>query len=144
MAGRLRGADGERGALSLMIVVLVAALVLLAGFVVDGSAQLAADENAQALAQEAARAGATSVDASTAYRNGSFVVDPQLAASAAAGYLSSAGYGDYKVFVVSNSEIRVRVTVSEPTKFLSVVGIRSVTSTGWATASLVTGVTGGT
>jgi hypothetical protein len=46
--------------------------------------------------------------------------------------------------VVSNSEIRVRVTVSEPTKFLSVVGIRSVTSTGWATASLVTGVTGGT
>jgi Flp pilus assembly protein TadG len=144
MAGRVRGADGERGALSLMIIVLVAALVLLAGFVVDGSSQLAADENAQALAQEAARAGATSVDASTAYRNGSFVVDPQLAATAAASYLATSGYGNYKVFVVSNSEIRVRVTVTEPTKFLSVIGIDRVSSTGWATASLVTGVTGGT
>jgi Flp pilus assembly protein TadG len=155
MAGRIgraaggQRADGDqaasdRGALSLMLVVLVVGLVLLAGFVVDGGAQLAADENAQALAQEAARAGATSVDASTAYRNGSFVVDPALAASAASGYLADAGYSDYKVFVVSDREIRVKVTISEPTKFLSVIGINYVTSTGWATASLVTGVTGGT
>jgi Flp pilus assembly protein TadG len=144
MAGRMQDADRERGALSLMIVALVLGLVLLAGFVVDGGAQLAADENAQALAQEAARAGATSVNPSTAYQNGSFVVDPELAASAASSYLAGAGYSDYKVFVVSGSEIRVRVTVSEPTKFLSVIGINYVTSTGWATASLVTGVTGGT
>lgn len=160
MAGRMNGTAGDqqangdqagsdsaasdRGALSLMLVVLVGALVLLAGFVVDGGAQLAADENAQALAQEAARAGATSVDPSTAYRNGAFVVDPELAASAASSYLTDAGYSDYKVFVVSGSEIRVRVTVSEPTKFLSVIGINNITSTGWATASLVTGVTGGT
>jgi Flp pilus assembly protein TadG len=144
MAGRMRGTDGERGALSLMLVVLVAGLVLLAGFVVDGSAQLAADENAQALAQEAARAGATSIDPATAYRNGSFVVDPQVAATAAASYLSAAGQGNYRVYVLSNSEIRVRVTVTEPTKFLSVIGIPYIKSTGWATASLVTGVTGGT
>jgi Flp pilus assembly protein TadG len=144
MARRMRGDDSERGALSLMIVVLVIVLILLVGFVVDGSGQLTADENAQALAQEAARAGATSVDASTAYRNGSFVVDPELAATAAASYLADAGQGNYRVYVVSNSEIRVRVTVTEPTKFLSMIGIPNIRSTGWATASLVTGVTGGT
>ena len=49
--------DGERGALSLMIVVLFVALIALAGIVVDGGAKLAAYENAEALAQEAARAG---------------------------------------------------------------------------------------
>src|SRR5580692_7232064 len=60
--------DGERGALSLMIV----ALIALAGIVVDGGAKLAAYQNAEALAQEAARAGATSVDVSRAYGTGSF------------------------------------------------------------------------
>src|ERR1700729_3899360 len=63
--------DGERGALSLMIVVLFVGLIALAGIVVDGGAKLAAYENAEALAQEAARAGATSVDASNAYGSGS-------------------------------------------------------------------------
>jgi hypothetical protein len=36
------------------------------------------------------------------------------------------------------------VTITEPTKFLSLIGIDSFTSTGTATASLLTGVTGGT
>jgi hypothetical protein len=39
--------------------------------------------------------------------------------------------------------IRVSVTVTEPTRFLSLIGLDSFTSTGTATASLVTGVTGG-
>ena len=59
--------ETERGGLSLMIVVLFVVLVALAGIVVDGGAKLNADENAAALAQEAARAGATTVDESRAY-----------------------------------------------------------------------------
>src|SRR5215472_4999749 len=69
--------DNERGSLSLMIVVLFAALAALAGIVVDGGAKLTGDENAAAVAQEAARAGATSVDASRAYATGNFAVDEQ-------------------------------------------------------------------
>jgi Flp pilus assembly protein TadG len=136
--------DGERGALSLMIVVLFAALIALTGVVVDGGAKLAAYENAEALAQEAARAGATSVDASSAYGSGSFVVDPGLAVSAARSYLSSAGYRDYTVSAIGNRAIQVSVTITEPTRFLSLIGVRSFSCTRTATASLVTGVTGGT
>src|SRR5580704_12238591 len=82
--------DGERGALSLMIVVLFVALIALAGLVVDGGAKLAAYQNAEALAQEAARAGATTVHTPEAYRAGTFVVAPQQAEAAAISYLNSA------------------------------------------------------
>src|SRR5215469_6196470 len=85
-------AAADRGALSLMIVILFVALTALAGIVVDGGAKLDADERAVALAQEAARAGATTISASSAYGKGSFVVDQQQALAAARGYLASAGY----------------------------------------------------
>ncbi len=126
-----------------MIVVLFVALACLAGIVVDGGAKLTADENAVALAQEAARAGATSIDVSTAYSSGAFVVDEQQALAAARGYLVSAGYRRYSVSAVGSRAIRVTVTITEPTRFLSLIGLRSFTCTGSATASLVTGVTGG-
>jgi len=125
-------------------VVLFVALAMLAGIVVDGGAKLTADENAVALAQEAARAGATTVDVSSAYGSGSFVVDPEEAVAAARSYLQSAGYRNYQVAAVGNRAIRVSVTITEPTRFLSMIGIGSFTCTGTATASLVTGVTGGT
>jgi len=138
------GPDAERGALSLMIVVLFVAVAALAGIVVDGGAKLNADENALALAEEAARAGATTVDVSSAYASGTFVVDQQRALAAARAYLAGAGYDDYSVTADGPRAIRVRVTLIEPTRFLSLIGLRSFASTGTATASLVTGVTGGT
>lgn len=139
-----RNRDAERGGLSLMIVVLFVVLAALAGIVVDGGAKLTADEDAVALAQEAARAGATTVNVSSAYANGSFVVDQSQALAAARSYLVSAGYDQFTVAAVGARAIRVSVTITEPTKFLSLIGIGSFSSTGTATASLVTGVTGGT
>jgi hypothetical protein len=141
---RLGRRDGESGALSLVIVTLFVGLACLAGIVVDGGAKLAADENAVALAQEAARAGATSVDASAAYSSGTFVVNEQQAAAAARSYLIAAGYHHFAISAVGSRAIRVSVTISQPTRFLSLIGVRSFTCTGTATASLVTGVTGGT
>jgi hypothetical protein len=127
-----------------MIVVLFAVLLTLAGIVVDGAAKLTADENAVALAQEAARAGATAVDVSNAYASGSFVVDKGRALLAARQYLVGAGCDRFALEAVGTRAIRVSVTITEPSKFLSLIGIDSVVSTGTATASLVTGVTGGT
>ena len=46
------------------------------------------------------------------------------------------------VAVQGRDSIRVTVTVSEPTSVLSIIGIDSMSSTGAATAALVTGVTG--
>lgn len=137
------GTDAERGALSLMIAVLFVAFAALAGIVVDGGAKLTGDENAVAAAQEAARAGATTVDVPGAYATGSFVVDKQRAIAAAERYLAVAGYQHYLVTTDGSRAIRVSVTITEPTRFLSIVGVRSFTCTGTATAALVTGVTGG-
>jgi hypothetical protein len=134
--------DKERGSLSLMIVVLFAALAALAGIVVDGGAKLTGDENAAAVAQEAARAGATSVDTSRAYATGTFAVDEQQAITAARDYLSAAGYRDFTLSADGTEAIRVTVGITEPTRFLSLIGIDSFTCTGTAIASLVTGVTG--
>jgi hypothetical protein len=136
----MRGND--RGSLSLMVVVLFAALAALAGIVVDGGAKLTGDENAAAVAQEAARAGATSVDASRAYATGTFVVDQEQAIVAARDYLSAAGYSQYTVAEDGAAAIRVTVRITKPTRFLSLIGIDSFTCSGAATASLVTGVTG--
>jgi hypothetical protein len=134
--------DSERGGLSLMLVILFVAFAALAGIVVDGGAKLTADENAVALAQEAARAGATTVDRSAAYSSGSFVVSQQQALAAARSYLNRAGYDRYSVAAGGSRTIRVSVTITEPTRFLTLIGVDSFTCTGIATASLVTGVTG--
>src|SRR5215469_6306464 len=131
----------DRGSLSLMIVVLFAALAALAGIVVDGGAKLTGDENAAAVAQEAARAGATSVDTSRAYATGTFTVDQQQAVTAARSYLSAAGYRQYTVGDDGAEAIRVTVRITEPTRFLSLIGVDSFTCTGTAVASLVAGVT---
>jgi len=123
-----------------MIVVVFVMLVALAGIVVDGGAKLIADEHAVSLAQEAARAGATTVDVSTAYASGLFVVDQGQALAAARRYLVGAGCDKFSVAPEGAWAIRV----TEPTKFLSLIGVGSFTSTGTATATLVTGVMGGT
>ena len=141
---RLAGQDLERGGLSLMIVFLFVALAALAGIVVDGSAKLEADQNVVALAQEAARAGATTADQSSAYSSGSFVIDRQQALDAARSYLISAGYSRYTVAADGTRAIHVSVTVTERTRFLSLIGVDSFTCTGTATASLVAGVSRGT
>jgi hypothetical protein len=124
-----------------MLLALFVALVALAGIVIDGGAKLNQAENATAIAQEAARAGAGMVNRANAYATGSFTVDQGQAIAAAEQYLASAGcHGT--VTPAGNDAIEVTVTVTGPTKVLSIIGIDSMTSTGSATASLVTGVNG--
>jgi hypothetical protein len=134
--------DGERGSLTLMLAVLFVSLLAMAGIVVDGGAKLDAAQSAVAAAQEAARAGAGMVNRPRAYSTGSFTVQRGQALAAARQYLAAAGYQDFTVAAMGADSIQVRVTVTEPTMFLSLIGIDSMTATGSATASLVAGVTG--
>ena len=55
--------------------------------------------------------------------------------------LAAAGYHG-SVSPVGTESIQVTVTVTAPTRVLSIIGIGSMSSTGSATASLVAGVTG--
>ena len=131
----------DTGSITLMLLVLFVALIAMAGIVIDGGAKLNQAENATAIAQEAARAGAGMVNQGQALSTGSFTVDQAQAIAAAEEYLSGAGYHG-SVTPVGTESIQVTVTVTGPTRVLSIIGIDSMTSTGSATASLVTGVTG--
>jgi Flp pilus assembly protein TadG len=133
--------DRERGTITLMLLVMFVALLALAGIVIDGGAKLAQAENANAFAQEAARAGAGMVNQSKALATGSFTVDQAQALAAAQQYLARLGLQGRAV-PDGPDAIRVTVTVIAPTHVLSIIGIDSMRSTGSATASLATGVTG--
>jgi Flp pilus assembly protein TadG len=123
-----------------MLAVLMLALLLFAGLVIDGGRKLNATQKAYAIAQEAARAGADQVNTSAAYSSGTFKVSPQQALAAARAYLTSAGYqGSVSV---SGNKITVTAWVVERTTILSLIGIGTLKSEGRAVASLVTGVTG--
>ncbi len=129
--------DRERGTITLMLLVMFVALLALAGIVIDGGAKLAQN----AIAQEAARAGAGMVNQAKALATGTFAVDQSQALAAAQQYLARAGYHGTAAPDGANA-IRVTVTVTTRTHVLSIIGINSMTSTGSATASLVTRVTG--
>jgi hypothetical protein len=133
--------DRERGTITLMLLVMFLALLALAGIVIDGGAKLDQAENANAIAQEAARAGAGMVNQSKALATGSFTVDQAQALAAALQYLAHQGY---RCCVTADGPdaIRVMDTVTAPTHVLSIIGIDTMRSTGSATASLATGVTG--
>jgi hypothetical protein len=133
--------DRDRGSLTLMLAVLMVALLALSGLVIDGGRKLNQAATASAVAQEAARAGAGMVSRSAAYSSGSFQVDQAQALAAARQYLLSAGYPG-SVSPDGPREIRVAVTITGQTTVLSLIGIDTMTSTGSAVASLVTGVTG--
>lgn len=141
---------GDRGSLTLMLAVLFVALIGLAGIVIDGGAKLSAAENAAAIAQEAARAGAGIVNQATAHANGSFVVSQSQAIAAANAFLASAPAnvaggtvaGTATAGPNGTDEIVVNVTVTVPTRVLSIIGIGLMHARGTATANLVSGVTG--
>ncbi len=132
---------GDQGSISLFLIILLPALLCLAGLVIDGGTKLRAAENAISIAQEAARAGAGMVDRSTAYATGRFVVDQAQAIAAARAYLAAAGTPG-TVTAAGPNAIRVTVTITEQPAVLSLIGVGPMTSTGQATANLVTGVTG--
>jgi hypothetical protein len=124
-----------------MLLVMFVALLALAGIVIDGGAKLAQAENADAIAQEAARAGAGMVNQGKALATGSFTVDQAQALAAARQYLARLGVTGTAV-ADGPDAIRVTVRLFAPTHVLSIIGIDSMRSTGSATASLAAGVTG--
>jgi Flp pilus assembly protein TadG len=132
----------ERGALTLFVAILFPALLCFAGLVIDAGTKLDNYENAATYAQEAARAGAGQVDQTQAYSSSTFVVDRAQAVAAAWAYLHAAGVEHANVIPVGNNAIQVTVTITTPTKILSIFGIDTVSSQAVATATLISGVTG--
>jgi hypothetical protein len=134
-------ADTERGSISVFLTILVPGLFLIVGLAVDGGAKVAALQRADAVAEEAARAGGQALDIAGAL-NGNVRVDPASAVTAAQNYLSRSGV-EGSVDVLDGETLRVTTTLTEPTVFLGLVGIDTFTVHGTGTAALVISVTAG-
>ena len=136
-------AHRERGAIGVFLAVLVPGLLLIIGLAVDGGAKVAATQRANAIAEEAARAGGQALDVSAALA-GRVQVDPAAAVTAAQNYLDRAGVQG-AVTVVDGTTLRVTTTIAEPTIFLDLIGVSTLTVEGTGTAELITDQTvGGT
>jgi Flp pilus assembly protein TadG len=133
---RLRRRDAERGSISLFLAVLVPGLLLVIGLAVDGGAKVAATQRANAIADEAARAGGQALDVSAALA-GEVRVDPAAAVAAAQDYLDRTDV-EGAVTVVDGDTLRVTTTITEPTTFLGLIGISTLTVEGAGTADLIT------
>jgi Flp pilus assembly protein TadG len=125
----LRRDDGNA---TVFVAVIVPALIAVAGMVLDLGLAMNARVHALAVAEEAARAGAGALDPVQLRHGGRPSLDPQRAQAAARSYL--AGIGESGTVSATTDVVTVTVKIQQPTELLRLVGIKSFTIAGTATA----------
>jgi hypothetical protein len=129
---RPRATGRDEGQITAFVVVMMAALILLAGLVLDGGLTLAARERALGEAQQAARAGAQAVNLTVYRADGKLILSPGEAVADGRAYLASIG-ADGTVTVAGNT-VTATVTIVQEMQILDVAGLRSITVYASATA----------
>ncbi|RPF30293.1 TadE/TadG family type IV pilus assembly protein [Streptomyces sp. TLI_185] len=137
----LRTRCDDRGGVTVFVAVCVFALIGIIGLAVDGGSKMRATEHADYIAGEAARAGGQAIDPAEAINGTAITMNPQDAQAAAQTYLRSAGATGTVSVSGDGKTLTVTVTSTYDTKFLSVVGIGSLSVTGHGKATLLHGVT---
>lgn len=132
------GCRSDEGSITPFVVVITAALLAMAGLVVDGGFALAARQDATATAEQAARAGADALARADAQRGGPLRLNPAAARAAAEGYLATNGHSGHAT--VAGDTVTVTVTVSRTTAILSAFGIDTLTATSTASARGISGI----
>ena len=123
------------GAVSVPMAIAVLAMIAVTGLAIDGVRTAQGRATAESVAAEAARTAGQSLDAAQ-LRRGVATVDPTRAVAAARTYLDDAGVTGTAT-LVGPQQIRVDVTISQPTVLLGLIGIDHTTSHGTAVAHLV-------
>jgi Flp pilus assembly protein TadG len=131
---------GDCGQVTAFVAVMVAALILCAGLVIDGGLALAAKVRATDEAQAAARAGAEEIDLTTYRQSGTVVLEPIEATNAAEQYLASTG--DSGQVAVAGDTVTVSVEANQASQILGIAGLHSFTVSASASAAAVRGITG--
>jgi hypothetical protein len=129
----------ESGQVTAFLVVIISALILLAGLVVDGGVILAANRKAGAEAEAAARAGASVYDTGRYRAGGPLVLDPSGAERAAQDYIGQTGHGG-SARVTGPDTVEAEVSFSQPLVILGIIGIGPVSIHGQGTARSRVGV----
>jgi Putative Flp pilus-assembly TadE/G-like len=122
----------HEGSVSAFVVLLLVALFVVMGMVVDGGSALAAHQSAVDEAEQAARAGAGSLSVD-ALRSGSLQLDPQAAIASAEAFTVASGHPG--AATVSAGVVTVSIHYRVPTSVLGIVGIGTLPVS--ATASAV-------
>ncbi|HEY3943303.1 MAG TPA: hypothetical protein VGL60_12595 [Acidimicrobiales bacterium] len=130
---RCRFDDPESGMVTAFVVIFTAALIVMAGLVLDGGLALSAKVQAIDDAQAAARAGAQAIDIPSYRATGQITLDPTQATTDAEHYLAAAGHTG--TVEVNGEQVTVTVTINQPTQILSLAGIGHLTVSGTGTAT---------
>lgn len=134
---------GEKGSVTVWLVIVTVAMVAAIGLVFDGGTALALKGEAIADAYGAARAGAEALDQSSFARGGAPSPDTAAASSAALSFLSQLGVEPGRANVtVNGAVVTVTVHLSSPATILAAVGAGPFTLTGQGSARAVFGVRG--
>jgi len=128
----------EDGQFLAMTVVFMTMFLALAGLVADGGRYLDAKEAAASEAQQAARAGAGSLDVGQLYA-GVVALDPDSATAAAESFMTSAGHPG-TAWVVGNT-VYAEISYRQPTQLLGIIGVSSLQITVTQSATDISGVT---
>lgn len=133
-AHRLRKQESDRGSATPWFLMIVMSAFLFVGVSVDTGGKLQAANRAEAVAGEAARAGANALDYSPS-KIGDIHLGFARAQNAAEKYISVAGYqGEV---TVTGREVTVTTTGTYKPVFLTAIGIKALPVDGHATARLV-------
>jgi Flp pilus assembly protein TadG len=125
----------EAGVVTATLVVLLSALFILAGAVVDGGRAIAAHEAATAEAEQAARAGADALRVLSL--RGGTIAPGARAAAAAEAYMAETGHPG--TASLGGDRVSAKVTPYEiPTTFLGLIGLKAFTVSGHASATAIT------
>lgn len=131
----------QRGhAVSVLVLVVVPAIVLLAGVVIDGGQQAQATSRAESVAAGAARAAGNGGITSGFVQDSSSDLDVDQARRAARDYLAAAAQTEPRVtgrVTIDHDHVLVHTEASAHTIFLSLIGIDTVTAHGSAEAEVV-------
>ena len=123
-----------------MTAVFMTMFLALAGLVADGGHYLDVKEQAASVAEQAARAGAGSLDVGQLHA-GIIAVDPAVAVTAAENYMSSAGEPG-TAWVVANT-VYAEISQRVPTQLLGIIGVESLAFSVTESATDVSGITRG-
>jgi hypothetical protein len=134
--------SGDEGSVTLFACIASVGLLAMLGLVVDGGVKVRALQQADRIAAEAARSGGQAIDVRAALDGSEPVLDATAARKAAQTFLKSAGVTGTVTVGDGGRALTVEVTSVNPTVFLGLVGVDSLTVRGTATVSLVRGVTG--
>lgn len=128
----------ERGSATVFLLGFAVVLLVGAGLVIDGGLALNARQRIADDAEQASRYGANAIDETALRSRNEIVVEPGVAIDRATDFMAERGYSNISVRV-DGDEVTTSAEGSVDTALLSLVGIKSFTVRGEATAEAVDG-----